>query len=483
MRATRRRRSVATRFAVAGVAASAVLALSGTSAFGVTGAVGHGFSDPSNPTQVQVPETATVSGGSSITRIECGWAIPDNNPVGGSETSNSVTTAVNYTGPNATDTPPSTSGPNAFVPGNGDAVTVATTAAGAPVTPCQLGFTGAPNPGSATQASGDLHLVAVLPNADNLPAERRIDLWSAVDDTQGVSNIAKVYWDVYHPDGTLKVEVQGVQSTNCFGPNGTSTTVDPIFQAAITSGQLAASAVNDPNNGMIALCNEGVKQLWHNAFDVSKDQPNGAYKIVETAVDKNGNSTQLTYSIDIIPFFDLAIDFNNVNYGTISANQASIVAGDVNFLPPSDTRPSVTNRGNSGEQIGLIWSPMVGTTLGKCINNFDANLGTYGPGGVSPALNPALLQHITGTATCPSTSAGANSPEVDFNPTGSQLLCPNDIAKLDLSIDPQLSNGAVPSDTYTGTVTVVAKSSVQLHNGCPTDNGIVYVPNSGTRTA
>lgn len=476
-----------TRLLFAGVAASAGLLMFAYPASASAGTLGHGYNDPTNPTQIQVPEQATVSGGSSTPRIECGWALPDANASGGFETSNSNTSAPNYTGPNGTDTPPSLSGTYAFkyytASPFDDSVQTPTDSSGNAVTPCQLGYTGTPNTGSATQANSDMHMTQVLPNADNLPAERRIELWSAVDDTQGVSNIAKVYWDVYHGDGTLKVEVQGVQDSNCFGPYGTSTTNDPMFTAAIGTGQLSSSAVNDANNGIIALCNEGVKQLWHNAFTVSKDQPNGFYKIIETAVDKNGNSVQLTYYIDIIPFFDLAVDFNNVNYGTISANQASIVAGDVVWNPPSDTRPSVTNRGNSGEQIGLTWSPMIGTTLGKCINNFDANLGTYGPGAQSPALNPALLQHITGTATCPSTSAGANSPVVWFNGTNSQLLCPNDIAKLDLSVDPQLSSGAVTSDNYTGSVTVVAQGSTPGAGGCPTDEGRSYTPNSGTRNS
>ena len=484
MRISWKGRGTGAKLLVAGVAASTVVAMMSAPAAHATGAsTGHGYADPANPSSINVPEQATVSGGSSTTRIECGWALPDLNAVGGAETSNSNTAAPNYTGPNATDTPPSLTGADAISYGGDDSAQTPTTSAGAAVTPCQLGFTGVPNPGSATQASGDEHLIQVLPNADDTPAERRIELWSAVDDTQGVSNIAKVYWDVYHGDATLKVEVQGVQDPNCFGPYGTSTSIDPMFQAAVSSGELASSAVNDPNNGIIALCNEGVKQIWHNAFTVSKDQPDGAYKIVETAVDKNGNATQLTYSIDIVPFFDLAVDFNNVNYGTISANAASVIPGDVVWAPPADTRPSVTNRGNSGEQIGIIWSPMIGTALGKCINNFDAALGTYGPGGQSPALNPALLQHITGTATCPSTSAGANSPEVDFNPSGSQLLCPNDVAKLDLSIDPQLSSGAVPADAYTGSLTVVAKGSTPGAGGCPTDEGTLYVPNSGVRTA
>jgi len=473
------------KLAVSGIAASALVAMmSAAPAHAVVGPKSNGFNDPGNPTSVNIPETATVSGGTASPRIECGWALPDNNPVGGAETSNTDTTAADYNGNNGSGPKaPSTTGTNAFVYGanDDDPATTPTNAAGAPATPCQLGYTGQPNPGSATQSDGALHMVQVLPNADNTPAERRIELWSAVDDTQGISNLSSVYWDIKHPDGTLKYEIFGVPSS-CYGAEG-SAGAQPMFAEAVSTGQVSSTAVSDPTNGMIALCNEGVKTLWHQAFDVSKDQPNGSYLITETAVDKDGNVAQLTYSLDIISFFDLAVDFTSVSYGTVSANSASVIAGDTNFLA-GDGRPTVTNRGNSGEQIGLAWGPMIGKTLGKCINNFDAKFGTFGPGGVNPASNASLLQAITGVATCPAAGSpnGSPSAEVDFNGTGSQLLCPNDDGKLDLSIDPQLDTPPPPSDTYSGSLTVVAKSSVQAHNGCPTDNGSVYTPNSGTRT-
>ena len=458
------------------------LAASGASASSVGS---HGYSD-SNPSSVSVPEQATVSGGTSDTNIECAWALPDANPAGGAETSNSVTTATNYTGPNGTVTPPSTSGANRFTYGTNDddPVTTPTNSSGTATTPCALGAPKtAPNPGAPVQANGDQHMIQVLPNAGDQPAQRRVELWAAVDDTQGASNISSVWWDVYHPDGNLKVELFGVQETNCFGPYGTSTTSDPMFQEAVNTGQLAASAVSDPNNGMIALCNEGTKELWHNAFTVSKDQPNGIYKVVAHAVDKSGNSTSLTYSIDVLPFYDLALDFNTVNYGLISATSESIVNGDVNWNPPADTRPSVTNLGNSGEQIGVSWGPMIGQYYGKCINNFDAAFSTYGPDGLSPALSSTLLQHLAGTATCPTTSApGAPSATQWFNGSGSQLLCPNDIGKLDLSIDPQKDTQVPPADTYKGSLTISARGSTPTSGSCPTDSGSSYVPNSGTRT-
>lgn len=476
------------------ISAGALVLAMGTAGATTTagsGALGHGYNDPSTPTSLTVPESATVSAGAGSPRIECAWALPDANAKGGAETSNSTTSAANYTGPNGTDTPPSLTGTYAFnyytaAPFDTSAQTPTTPSGTTPVTPCQLGYTGVPNTGSATQATGDTHMTQVLPNAFNTPAQRRIELWAAVDDTEGVANITKVYWDVYHPNGSLKVEVQGVKDTNCFGPYGTSTTTDPMFKAAIGTGQLSATAVNNATHGIIALCNEGVKQLWHNAFDVSKDQPNGQYKIVATAVGNGGAVATLTYYITILPFFDLKIDFSSVNYGSISPTKASIVAGDVTFS--TATRPSVTNGGNSGEAIGLAFSPMIGTNLGKCINHFDAAFGTYGPTttptkGQSPALTPKLLQHLTTiTATCPSTtSKTGKAAEVWFKGTTSQLLCPNDIGKLDLSIEPTKDTGATPADTYTGTLTVLAKSSIQTTGGCPTDNGAPYVPNSGQR--
>jgi hypothetical protein len=493
---------------LAGIAASALM----VAATPVVGAVpsqsqprnsgyptGSGGATAANtgPTSLDVPTLANIDPGTSKTNIECAWSVPDLNAAGGAETSNTNTGAPNFTGnpfyggaPPAT--PPSLGGTNAFQYSTGpnpgglddDPTVTPVLATGASATPCDLGTAASQvNPGSALQADGAQHMIQVLPNADDNPAQRRMELWAAVDDTTGLGNanrpqISDVYWDIYKPDGTLKFEVHGVPlppvgtpgnlSGPCSGPAG-------MFNSAINNGELTNAAVNDPVHGIIALCSEGVKQLWHNAWTISKDQPSGVYKVVTHAVDAGGALTSMTYSIDIIPFFDLAIDFSKVDFGAITPNASKTIAGDGgpgSFDPPNSTTPTVTNEGNSGEQIGVQFSPLIGAGTGKCIPNFDAALG----------LNALGLEHISPiSATCtPPAASNIAWFAISGTGPGKQLLCPNDDAKLDISVEP----GSVPSDTYAGSMMVWARSDVVTgagRGGCPTDNGKDYVPNSGTR--
>ena len=230
-----------------------------------TGSALTGVRDNGTSNPPPLPTSASVSGSGTTAHIECSWALPDLNPNGGSETNNTGT-------PNPT--PPRT-----FWYGLDDD----------PLNkPSPVLVRPRPGGSKPTQLDARHHLIQVLPNANDAPALRRIELWAAADHPAGIGAISDVYWKVFHGDGSFKVQLHGVRidqsslNPDCKGPI-TANTNDPVhtsmFKAAIDNGELTDSAMNDPTNGMIALCQEGVKALFHNTFVVSKDQPNGEYKI------------------------------------------------------------------------------------------------------------------------------------------------------------------------------------------------------------
>ena len=77
---------------------------------------------------------------------------------------------------------------------------------------------------SRRRLDGQHHLIQVLPNAEDLPSQRRIELWAAVDHPAGISAISDVYWKVFHGDNSFKVQVHGVridassENPDCTGP-------------------------------------------------------------------------------------------------------------------------------------------------------------------------------------------------------------------------------------------------------------------------
>jgi hypothetical protein len=359
-----------------------------------------------------VPTGANIVTGSMPPTIECKWELPD--------TDRDASNGVQY--------------------GNDDAPSTQPT----PAFPCDLSAGGA---GKPAMADGATHMIQVRPNAEDLPTERLIELWAAVDHDAGISNISDVYWKIFHPDGSFKTQVHGVRVA-CEGPAG-------MFAAANVTGQLTSRAINDVNNGIIALCQQGVKAIYRADFEVSKHQPSGAYKIELHAVSV-GAEAVLTNYLDIVPFFNLVTDFTGVDFGKVVAGQSKSLAGDLDMT--TATRPTVKNTGNSGMGLGVRFSTMlqcVKDTSGVCvpvpgakiIDQFDAAFGR----------TPATIQAIDPIA------AGARA---DFDSSRHRVLCPNRIGKLDFSVHPP---STLPASDYAGSVEVLARS-VPI---CRTDEGHV----------
>jgi hypothetical protein len=480
------------------MAAASALMTAGTMA-GVS-VITAGAANAASSNSGSLPVTANITSNGTGPNIECSWLVTDNNHNGGAETSNTNTSAHDYTGTPYTSTPgataPTPPGGTTTANGQSTAINYSGTADGVNTgpAPCQLPGTpnnNLPNPGAPQEPTSPFGSgVSVLPNAFNANngtwandgnAQRRVELWSAVDDVNGVSYVQDVYWDVYYPDGKLKVELFSAApiegSSACTGSLYTSL-LAPMFNQAIADGELSSAAVNDQTNGMITLCNEDVKSLWHNAFDISKDDPNGTYTVTTNAIDQNGVDSQQSFTFKVIPFIAFAQDFSSVNWGNVTPGGSKTVAGDTNFQPPNSTAPTVTNGGNEGMQVGVQFFPLTGATHGKVIGTPDSTGNGYFD--ASFGYNASYLQSISPIAPASGSPGSSNTDQVKwFNGSGPQLVCPDDTPKLDLSVHPQMG---IPVDTYSGSMVVWSQPSPGLGTVsgtagyCPTDNGAPYTP-------
>jgi hypothetical protein len=467
---------------------------------GAASASSTGQGNQSSPT---VNVGATVSGGSdpsAAPTIECSWVLTDDNHLGGQETqqySYAVSKDIgpyaslsytNFTQPaqslgaptSGTPSAPSYGGgPNAaqsFVYGLDD------NPSSYPSTPpCTSPNTAASQPSQATgtMAAPVSTGVSVLPNAFDSPsssaasantAPRRMEVWAAVD------NATSVMFNVWYPNGQEDTDLGGVligkalSACSTYGASGSLLT--NMFAAAgpapTGANELSANAIsNSTGTGIVNLCNDNEKDLWYQAFTISKDDPSGTYVIQVIATNSNGNSSSYI-SFYVIPFFDLAIDFTSVNFTSNGATPpVYFVSGDTSWDPGATPQlPTVTNGGNSGEEIGVNFSTL---TCQSCtgspgyISKFDAALG-YNDSNISSEETFAA-----------GSTAWIGSDGVNTLATNGQLVCPNDTPKLDLSMEPP---SGVQNGTYSGTMTVQAESDVVLgsgNGGCVTDNGSPYV--------
>ncbi len=351
--------------------------------------------DPSVPTHAVV-DPSTVP-----PRIECKWELPD---------VDSATPGIQY--------------------GLDDDPTLT------PGYPCALPTSGGP----PTMPDQVHHMIQVRPNLEDLPEQRRIQLWMAVDHPLGISAITDVFWQVYHPDGTLKLQVHGTQVP----PSSPACSAwGPMFDAAIRNGELTSAAVNDVNYGMVAKCLQDEKAFYYAEFPLSKEQMCGEYKIVATAVGVGGTTTSLTNYIDVLCVFAIDIDFNRVDWGNIFPGLTKWVSGDLIWDVPPDNRPTVKNIGNDGMAVKIQFSVMTGTNFGKVIEQFDGKFGR----------SPSTLASID---PLPANTWG------DFGTGTNQVLCANEIGKLDLSIHPP---SVLPGDTYTGRFAIAGYAVTGLCKG------------------
>lgn len=397
--------------------------------------------DPNVPSSAKVDTEVNITSTGNPPSIECAWALPD------MSSTDTATPAIQYT--------------NAFGDSDDDVPQKTTS-------PCDL-------PGGGlhpTQPNGATHTVQVRPNPEDQPEARRIELWAAVDGPNGdVGSITGVFFKVFHPDGSFKLEVDPPQVGQPMDPGVTrpvsryapNVPVDPkcagpagMFAAAGpqttpnpgATGQLTDKAINQttPDQGIVALCRQGVKALYTGEFQVSKHQPCGPYKVEVHALNNGAEDVQ-TYYLDIICFFSLAIDFNAINWGTVTSTSNPVVGGDLNFQPATSTAPTIKNVGNSGMGLSLTFTAMTipGQAGSKTINRFDAKFGR----------SAATLQTLDPII------AGQPASGV-FDTDRERTLCSNELGKLDVSLHP---DSFVSPGHYEGDMFVIGRSQPI----CPTD--------------
>jgi hypothetical protein len=400
-----------------------------------------------------VPTGATIGGAGALPIIECAWVLPDVS-----------TTATN---------------PQTMQYGNDDNVaqpspTPCTSDGFAPAT--QASVPGAPLP-------GQIH-VHINPNPEDKPNTQLIELWGAIDPPSGTASAwtGGAFWKVYHPNGTLKVQVESTKVTpqgsgGCGQSTGLEASLASMLAAAgpgpANTGQLSSNAINS----IVGLCQQNGKALYHGTFELHKYQPCGDYK-VEFYATGGATNVVLTYWFNVPCIFQLQIDFDGVQWGTIIPGQTGQVLGDTNFVSPACTAtpaapcPTVKNVGNSGMGLSVLFTDMVQCSDSATQSCPDPDGPIPGPKKIVDfdgcfGRSPSTIQCIdpAPAGACTSLSGGdldpnCNNKSFTFDTNRERTLCANEVGKLDLSIHPVLG---LPAGVYQGQlfVTGIAQTAQQ----------------------
>lgn len=203
--------------------------------------------------------------------------------------------------------------------------------------------------------------IQIWPNP--APDTTEICIFAVVSDPHGISDITATYGDVYHPDGSLKVQVH-------MGLETDPATIQSAIDAAYATGQIDLAM----KDHLEYLIEKHLGVLWWGCFLYEVHQMSGLYSVEVWSVDQSGaQSVPLVNNFEVYSIVVLAIDFDHVNYGYILPTTDKWVGGDDNFNP-GDGRPTVWNRGNDPAMLRVHSTQMTGGTYGKVIEQFDVEL-------------------------------------------------------------------------------------------------------------
>lgn len=232
--------------------------------------------------------------------------------------------------------------------------------------------------------------VDIVPSGD-----KEVTVYIVVTDPNGRADIAQVFADVYHPDGSFKFQVSAVKLDPA---NPDEVTAMEDAKAAAVAAETGTWTTNvpemlldptllpttiEPITQEVAdwideeIFNTETAYMYKATFPMSYHQPAGVYTVQTWATDKAG-----TQSFHIVSWFlwvptkVLELDFTALNFGEIVPCVEKIIAGDYEMVYPAGpappVMPTVKNEGNLPLTIGVHSTAMLGVTKGKTIENFDA---------------------------------------------------------------------------------------------------------------
>ncbi len=216
------------------------------------------------------------------------------------------------------------------------------------------------------------------PNINNLPAPRLIEYWAAAHDDNGLGDIAAVWVDVFHPDGSPKYQIE-LLPVDCseigWFDDSQSPTVIEIHEpllAAIDTDQMTYAEAED----LITRCYKNEKLVFKGHGDLHTHQPPGLYLVQAFALDWGGAlSEPLENLFEVLPITYLNVDFypSGINWGEMKPGIQQVVSGDEDMSTPN--KPTVKNGGNVPLFLGLHFTALkkVGDPS-KIVDVFDAKL-------------------------------------------------------------------------------------------------------------
>jgi hypothetical protein len=215
-----------------------------------------------------------------------------------------------------------------------------------------------------------------------------------------MGNVAQVFADVYHPEGSPypydDSVVDGVHPMPYFKyevPFAYYATREQAIQKVMWAYEddLITFAEGFDIDDVIYELEKGTAALWYGCEEIDYEQPGGLYDVYAYAVDTNNNfSVPLYNQFLYVPTCGIEVDFTGINFGSTNLGKEKMIAGDTLWnCDPDINGATVRNIGNTWTSVKIKFSDM-GFGMDSDDNwnvNFDARMGSdnaYYVGGILP---------------------------------------------------------------------------------------------------
>jgi len=226
----------------------------------------------------------------------------------------------------------------------------------------------------------------ILPSGEH-NVHTKIAMCAIVESEYGVGYINNVYADVFYPGvklGSSHIALPNQSGDGC----GQFMQQDLLVKLGKQDGiDLFCFNVQQDNNNLPywnssdtyeTLCGTTGKLYKDEALvycgtkEISYEDPAGYYPITTLVQDNDSQSGTHSHGFTYLPVAAFEVDFSNVNYGNVKLNINKIISGDLNFLPSTDSKPSIRNTGNVRLAVNVWQDDM---NLGKTSGNWNVSYG------------------------------------------------------------------------------------------------------------
>jgi hypothetical protein len=283
---------------------------------------------------------------------------------------------------------------------------------------------------------------------------RTISICAVVTDPDGLADIDNVYADVFYPKnialGDSHVALPDQSGDGC----GELMQEDTLERLDKQAGlDLFCNMVRNNNNNLptfnpsglydydeiCAIDGELQKEtaaVYCTDKDLSYEDPSGMYEVWAVGQDKNGLQGTLVNEFEYLPLTAFEADFNQVTYGNVRLNTHKIISGDLTWDGLNQGPASVRNVGNTRLQMSVYQDDMdFGLTDTQWNVKYDARVGSFASSvNYYPETTKWLMDYLD----------LSELDEMDFS--------------IDVSKFPPTHDG----DSYTGSMTLGARSVAHL---------------------